>query len=149
METEEQIEKTVETNYVCKICKVERNTLSKLEKHMLNHNEDGDWFCEVCAFQTNDIEWLKDHMKEEAHMFEIIQIQKVRCIFCDVMFKSKDDMKRHRKEIHKTFKPCRNPIACVFKEECIFNHDSIPEGMYRCFQCGKDFKTKNHSQKNT
>ena len=143
METEEEIERSQERKYICKVCKVERNTQNKLERHLANHNDDGDWFCESCPFQTNDMKLLKVHMKEKQHIFDLLQVQEVKCTFCENMFKSKTDMKTHRKEIHKTFRPCRNPIACVFKEECVFNHDPIPDGLHRCFQCGKDFKTKN------
>ena len=141
METEDQIESTKEANYICKVCKVERNTLNKLNKHMINHNEDGDWFCEVCAFQSNDIERLKSHMKDEDHIFHIVQIKLTKCNFCDAKFTIKSDMVKHRKQIHPTFKPCRNPVGCIFKEECFFNHEPIPEGKKRCFQCGTFFNS--------
>ena len=141
METEEQIEHTKEANYRCKVCKVERNTLSKLDRHMTNHNDDGDWFCEICAFQSNDIERLKTHMKEEYHIFQLLQIKLTQCSLCDKKFTTKSDMTKHRKLIHPTFKPCRNPIGCIFKEECFFNHDPIPEGKNRCFQCGELFNS--------
>jgi hypothetical protein len=66
MEAEEEIEITTETQYICKICKVKRNTQNKLEKHMANHNEDGDWFCEMCAFQSIHIAELRKHMKKHS-----------------------------------------------------------------------------------
>ena len=143
METEEETENTTETNYICRVCKVERNTLNKLERHMANHDEDGDWYCEMCPFQSNNIKHLRTHMKEQSHCFELLHFQVVKCTFCSNTFKSRMEMTKHRKETHYTFKPCKNLNVCVFKEECIFNHDPILEGLHRCFQCGNDFQTKN------
>ena len=152
METEEQIEKTKEIDFVCKVCKVERNTLDKLERHMANHKEDGDWYCEICSFQSNNMKGLESHMKHETHLFDLLQLQVNKCNLCEDTFKSKTDMAKHRRANHKTFKPCRNPVGCVFKEECFFNHDPIPEGKSRCFQCGEVFNTINemmiHRKKN-
>ena len=142
METEEEIEKSKETNFICKICKVERNTLRKLEKHMANHNEDGDWFCEECDFQTNRISMLTNHMKENDHIFDLIQVKLTKCPFCEELFQSRSEMVRHRKISHPTFKPCRNQTGCVFKFECIYSHDITPEGMSRCYECGEYFQSK-------
>ena len=52
-------------------------------------------------------------------------------------------MTKHRRETHYTFKPCRNIISCIFEEECVVNHDPIPVGLHRCFQCGNDYSSKN------
>ena len=123
LETEEQIEKTKETDFICKVCKVVRNTLNKLERHMTNHNKDGDWYCEICSFQSNNKEGLKLHMKQENHLFDLLQLQLKKCNFCEDTFTSKSDMAKHRRTNHKTYKPCRNQIGCIFKEECFFNHD--------------------------
>ena len=143
METEEEIEKSKETNFICKICNVERNTLRKLEKHIANHNEDGDWFCEECDFQTNKISVLTNHMKDKAHIFDLIQVKLVQCPFCEEVFLSRSDLIRHRKISHPTYKPCRNQTGCVFKSECIFSHDITPEDMCRCYECGEYFQNKN------
>ena len=139
METEEQIEKTKETNFICKVCKVERNTFEKLGKHIANHTEDGDWYCEICDFQSNTLEALEFHMREKNHIFDILQTKEINCNFCEKIFPSKTDMANHRRSTHRTFKPCRNPVGCVFKEECFYNHQPIPNGMSRCFQCGNEF----------
>ena len=37
----------------------------KLERHMKNHNEDGDWTCNGCSYQTDDQSDLLNHLLEK------------------------------------------------------------------------------------
>jgi hypothetical protein len=140
-----EVGKHSEMKFKCMICKLVRNTESQLEKHMINHREEGDWICQVCPFQTNYVRLLREHMKEMGHTFNLLQIQEdklIKCNFCDGVFKSKNQLSRHRKDVHVTFKPCREPNECPFQSECFFNHDPIPQGFFRCFQCGEEFRTR-------
>ena len=57
-------EKESTTNvFKCQICNVVQNTKRKLERHLENHDEDGDWICD-CEFQTNDYFVLRRHLKQ-------------------------------------------------------------------------------------
>ena len=140
--------------YICRVCKVDRHSKEMLEKHMSNHIQEGDWYCEICYFQTNNIESLKTHLrnskscreghiKELGNKFNILQGEEVKCNFCESYFGSNKQMSRHRKDVHPTHKPCRNLERCEFSESCYFSHSPIPDGWFRCFQCGNDFQTRN------
>ena len=56
---------------------------------------------------------------------------------------SVDDVKKHRFNTHKNFKPCRNysedptKNKCSFGEKCCFNHVSLADGTFICYVCGK------------
>ena len=169
-------------NFKCPICNMIQNTKRKLERHLENHDEDGDWICE-CEFQTNEYFQLKRHLLEfKTHRMQLnirseqihindeaksLQIEEethhktnkedhitelqtkfvfpgdeYKCNFCESLFGSKRQMSRHRKDIHPTYKPCKNIDTCEFNESCYFNHDPIPEGLFRCFQCGENFQIK-------
>ena len=55
-------------NNQCSVCRKIFNTVSKLNKHMLSHDKDGDWTCGEfeCSYQTISEANLKEH-KVRAH----------------------------------------------------------------------------------
>ena len=152
--------------FKCNICNLIKDTKNKLITHMKNHDEDADWVCdggseteEDCSFQSNGKPLLISHVNETGHksrMLEIVDVRqehiqntqekgemrKKQCPFCNETFTSQNQVTRHRKDIHPTFKPCRNIDKCKFQSECFFSHELIPEGKFRCFQCGDDFNTR-------
>ena len=51
--------------------------------------------------------------------------------------------KYFKADTHKTFKPCRDPVNCVYQSGCYFSHVPVTTGKIRCFQCGEEFENKN------
>ena len=133
----------------CSICKVNRGTREKLEMHMRNHEEDGDYNCDDCSYQVNDISLLKKHCKETKHTSRQLNITPavdkvdIACSFCAEQFDTKFNLMKHRKLNHPTFKPCANIDSCVFGDNCIYSHIPVPVGFHRCFQCGFEYSSKN------
>ena len=121
---------------------------------------------EDCPFQSNDKPLLLSHVNESGHTSKMLHTHEVKdvpshenqvkiqetqnneklrnkkCPFCNENFTSQNQVTRHRKDVHPTFKPCRNITQCQFQSECIYSHEPIPDGISRCFQCGDDFNTK-------
>ena len=155
----ESIQRKEKKKYVCKVCNKVRKSEEKLERHMKIHNEDGDWYCEICPYQTNNSELLKKHIQntqeceetyrvEFGEVFSLYHIETIKsnlnkCKLCDQNFNSRNLMARHRKDVHPTYKPCRNINSCKFQSECFFSHETIPVGIFRCFECGEDFQALN------
>ena len=167
-------DKNKEGKFKCKVCKLIQNTKSKLETHMKNHTDDADWICdgdpsgEECSYQSNNRKHLENHIKEKGHISEMLRISdteqalsstdtqqpliqliqknetKKKCPFCELEFNSNTTMAQHRRENHPTSKPCRNIDQCKFGIDCFYSHIPIPEGYYRCFQCGEEFESLNH-----
>ena len=50
-------------------------------------------------------------------------------------------MVQHRQANHPTSKPCLNIDQCKFGIDCFYSHIPIPEGCFRCLQCGEEFET--------
>ena len=59
------------------------------------------------------------------------------------VFPSRNTLLTHKADTHKTFKPCRDPVNCVYQNGCYFSHVPVSTGKVRCFQCGEEFETKN------
>ena len=66
-----------------------------------------------------------------------------KCNFCDETFSSRNSLSTHKSDVHRTYKPCRDPINCVYQAGCYFSHVPLTMGKVRCFQCGEEFSTKN------
>ena len=108
-----------------------------------DHREDGDWLCEQCPHQTNSFLNLKKHMEVANHSLQspTEQTDEFNCNFCNMKLKSRQDLKKHKQENHKTFKPCRNFLvnACDFDSDCMFNHVTLKDTEQICFRCGEIF----------
>ena len=50
-------------------------------------------------------------------------------------------MVNHRRQHHRSFKPCKNLPNCDYQETCLFNHDIIGEDTFICYECGEKFTT--------
>ena len=120
---------------------------------------------EDCPFQINEKPLLISHVNESGHASKMLNISnvenvpfptnqdtnntpneenthiRIKCAFCNNTFNSKNQVARHRKDVHPSFKPCRNMNQCQFQSECFFSHEPIPEGEFRCYMCGDNFKT--------
>ena len=120
--------------------------MPNLNEHILTHTSDGDWCCNDCPFQTNSESNLKYHIDQSHHTStqstdnRKTQNNKIQCNFCEKQFTNTNDLIAHRQAVHKTFKPCRNPQACLYKENCIYNHNPVNENKFLCYECGKDFE---------
>ena len=127
--------------FKCKLCKLVQNTKRKLWKHMENHHEEadlirnGDFAIEECPLTPN----------EESHVRQVEEDSQniIKCALCDEIFTSKNKMGQHRRENHPTYKPCRNIDQCIYQIDCFYSHTPIPQGLFRCFHCGKEFESLN------
>ena len=136
--------------FKCQICHLIRDTKIKLERHMQNHIDDGDWTCDDCAYQSNDQNALLNHMLEKHHSSVLLDFllnkniydKKFKCNFCKKQFPNKNDLINHKKIMHKTYQPCRSPNNCSWGEECLFNHEELGENMFICYQCGEKFDSR-------
>ena len=108
-----------------------------LQNHMNTvHIEDGDWTCDQCDFQTNDNSKLRNHFNNTGH--------KLECKFCDISFQSSDALKKHKKDSHLSYKPCKNypENKCEYDMDCKFLHYVSSENEHICFKCGDIFGSK-------
>ena len=144
-----------------------------MERHLENHDEEGDWIC-GCNFQTNEYFLLKRHLRQfKTHQMQLemrselpkntskpnqeikeapktIQSEETyQCTPCDLFFKTRNDLNKHMAEKHKSWKPCRKfqTNNCEFDSDCMFNHIKLGENEQICFKCGRIFKSKHEMMK--
>ena len=126
--------------FKCEICGKTRNTRSKMEKHMIDHEEDiedGSSTCSKCSFQTRNREDLVNHISR-AHGIKIQE----KCNQCGDKFETQRELSRHIKENHKGHKPCHyfKEDRCDFDtDECRFKHIKLKHGEHICYTCGLIF----------
>ena len=132
------------TEFICKICKLVRDSKEKMERHMMNHCEESLWTCDDCDFQTDNMMTLSNHLNLEQHTAQSLNlsVRGTKCNFCEDRFSTDKEMWAHRKSRHGTFKPCRNLPDCSFGAECYYSHVTMKLD-FRCFECGTEFKTNN------
>ena len=51
-------------------------------------------------------------------------------------------LSKHRLDVHRTFKPCKNIMNCPYGDRCFYSHTPISENKFRCYQCNEEFDTK-------
>ena len=142
--------RSITNNFKCDICKLARDSKEKLQRHMKNHTNEGDWTCDDCSYQSNEQNALLDHMLEKRHSSELLKHllnqnmyeRREKCGFCSQIFTSKRQLLNHKKSEHKTYQPCRNIIDCSWGVDCLYNHDPINENVFLCYQCGNEFDTR-------
>ena len=72
------------------------------------------------------------------------------CRKCGQSFNDGDDLKKHLRTAHKTYRPCNkfSPIdsenKCSYKDKCDFSHDILEPGTMMCWDCGNKFTNKNN-----
>ena len=149
-----QKKKEVST-FDCEVCEKKFNK----REHMMSHHKTHKANCTMCSqvFKTNKD--LQAHIRIHEEMICHIQCEGGRCSmsetersqteslhkcnFCEQMFPSKNTLSTHRTDVHRTFKPCRDPVNCQYQTGCYFSHIPVNMGKVRCYQCGEDFDTKN------
>ena len=125
-------QKTHEVN--CVTCGKAFKSNSKLQKHIQLHLDEDEMICHVQCERGQCI-------RAESGDVQIENIHK--CNFCDETFTSKNTLSTHKADIHRTFKPCRDPVNCVYQSGCYFSHVPVTLGKFRCYQCGEEFNTRN------
>ena len=111
------------TSITCKICQQTFKTEADLKLHIKTHDTDGDWNCHGCSFQTNSEYNLKKHTDIANHQTNKAENSGVRCNLCDKRFETADNVATHKRNTHKSFKPCTNLPDCPYESECMFNHN--------------------------
>ena len=136
--------------FKCDLCKLVRDTKEKLERHMKNHNEDGDWTCDGCSYQTHEQSDLLNHLLEKrdhaAPLLEHLLNKNVydrslKCKRCGELFETKNELHKHLSTKHKSYKPCNKMPTCT-GEDCHFNHNEVSDGVHICYECGNESKSK-------
>ena len=147
-------------DFICEPCGIEFETENELKRHKETHKTSNDLKCKICAQDFTSKTQLRIHMREmhrmlredwqelqtdentpETRNIQDNEIANICCKFCEEKFHTTIEMWDHRKEIHPSHKPCINFPNCDYAGRCVYSHKHIPEGMVRCFQCGRDFNT--------
>ena len=69
------------------------------------------------------------------------------CNHCETTFNNKRELTMHIKMQHFSHKPCRNlshsdpTKRCTYGQDCADSHVPIPQGKFRCYDCGIVFNT--------
>ena len=120
--------------------------------------------CEVCRLNCNTNIRLKTHMKSHAQetIYDMSPLQQaiqpdsfkqdkptgITCNKCERIFTEKYQLRKHVKDQHPSFKPCKNfpgkspGEACTYGEQCSFYHVTLPQNTEICWDCGKLFTEK-------
>ena len=150
VKTEDELKKHITQKHAndpvaCNICNQKIKTQDQLKEHLkTNHTNDGDWNCDDCDHQTNSQEGLMRHLNATHHNSQQIpnpESKSFECNFCEMKFFDRKTLEEHKKRTHKSFKPCRNLPNCQYGVECIFNHNSVRNDLFLCYECGKETKT--------
>ena len=137
-QNEAQQRKKVSDSYNCTSC--ERKFGRKEE--MASHQKTHEVRCTLCEkiFKTGDK--LKEHLKDHEEMICHMQCEggscsidetqntqidnKHACKFCDEKFSSNNALSTHKRDVHRTYKPCRDIANCVYQAGCYFSHVPTP-----------------------
>ena len=136
--------------FKCSVCKLVCDTEDKLERHMVNHDKDGDWTCDGCSYQSGEQNDLLNHLLEKRdhsatlldHLLnKNVYERKEKCTICGELFGTKTDLHNHLNKNHKTYKPCNKMPECS-GDGCRYNHNQVTPGAHLCYQCGDEFESK-------
>ena len=115
---------------LCKMCKLRCGSKKKLETHMKSHKADN----------TYDMSNLQDAIQMQSNISPAL-----KCYKCEKVFKEKNELRKHIKSKHPSFKPCKNFTAgkrCEFGARCDYHHVILAEGTFICWDCGHMFLDK-------
>ena len=119
-------------NINCSMCDKSFKTDNRLQEHIRNDHEEM-----ICHVQCGDGRCTRGEAGSQ-------QGQNIHtCNFCGETFLSKNMLSTHKIDVHRTYKPCRNMVNCVFQSGCYFSHVPVSLGKVRCYQCGEEFTSKN------
>ena len=129
------------------------------KEHMIKHQKSHEVTCSICEKLFKNSRLLQHHVSEHDEMICHYQCERDKCTreetetpksiithkcnFCEMAFPSKNTLATHRRDVHKSFKPCRDIANCQYQVGCYFSHIPITSGMFRCYQCGEEFNSKN------
>ena len=114
----------------CTSCDKTFRNQSQLQEHV--NNEHDEMICHMQCKGGRCTAIERPHLEDT-----------IKCNFCEEVFRSRNTLLMHKKDAHKTFKPCRDPVNCVYQNGCYFSHVPVTIGKFRCFPCGEEFETKN------
>ena len=123
----------------CPICHQIFISESTLSKHTEKHTTDGDWNCTKCSFQTNSESSLKKHEKTAKHETVTEVNDGIKCNLCNKCFSNEDNIVIHKRNDHRSFKPCKNLPNCPYGTDCMFNHNP-KSNKFICYECGEEFE---------
>ena len=129
------------------------------EAHKTSHQNTSAVNCSMCEKVFKNNHNMKEHMRI-VHDEMICHMQceggkcsraeaqghvenMHNCNFCDEGFQSKNALSVHKSDVHRTYKPCRDIVNCVYQIGCYFSHVPVTLGKVRCYQCGEEFNTTN------
>ena len=139
----QSIQRNKGKSFSCQICKNVFKSESTLNKHTEKHNTDGDWNCKKCSFQTNSESSLKKHEKAAKHESITTVLNGIKCNLCEQSFPNENDIVIHKRNDHRSFRPCKNLPNCPYGTDCMFNHQ-IKTNKFTCYECGEEFETLNN-----
>ena len=128
---DDTITKSKDEHTLCNVCKLRCSSKKKLETHMKSHREE----------KRYDMSSLQDAIQIQSN-----PAPKFNCNKCEEVFKEKNEMRKHIKEKHPSFKPCKNFSTgkrCDFGPRCDYHHVILAEGTFICWDCGHMFSDKN------
>ena len=153
---------------MCEICELEFTTRKDIRQHMrVAHGVlREDW--EHLQSENNEqvqrvIQGLEQSLRTEQELEQRTEQEEVhitdghqneepgqgrkQCNHCETVCNTKREMTMHMKMQHFSHKPCRNlshsdpTKRCTYGQDCAYSNVPIPEGKFRCFDCGRVFNT--------
>ena len=145
----------------CDKCHFSTTIESEYSLHLKTHlNEDKDFEVESgnnigvsepelpmdCLYQCNQC----DYEVSNQYMLNLHKVghtsSAIKCDKCDELFPDNNSIRKHKADIHRSHKPCRNYASngCTYGDFCIFSHKPIPEGKFLCYNCGENFDDKRY-----
>ena len=152
----------------CELC---GELVGNLSRHMINVHENQKWPCPHCQSVFKSKDQLQKHNKRvhektpcelcgelvgnlSRHMASIHSDQKLPCPNCHLVFKSKDQLKKHIAWTHDKVQceQCGDMVGKgKMQRHIISKHTSIYDKKFKCDVCGKSFdrNAKLRDHKNT
>ncbi|XP_026748007.1 gastrula zinc finger protein XlCGF26.1-like [Trichoplusia ni] len=137
----------VKREFICDICTKTFSTKTRLESHMVNHNDTIAKklaYCDICKTQYKNIYVYRNHLKYSANHSE----RAFACTECNNKFASKVYLKRHYNFYHlqKSQFHCDICNKLFISDWRLKNHRQTRHGLSRsrdhtCNVCGKKFYT--------
>ena len=129
--------KSVNKKEKCTICDLELNNKKELNTHNSSVHDEV-----ICHAQCQIGQCNIDNSNNSENRIPSSQENEIICNFCPLKFSSKNLLSKHRFDVHRTFKPCKNITNCPYGNRCFYSHTPISENRFRCFQCNEEFDTK-------